>query len=130
MFDADDALLGAWVRLLIVADAVYPAAPPVPRAISDSALATLTEAGRIQRLPGDFYRVPAVNEERRAGSERGRIGGLASAVRAERERGGEFAARSNAASGKNRSAIPVEAMSEAVLRDLALGRPVPPIRTY
>jgi hypothetical protein len=88
---ADDALLGSWVRLLIVADAMYPAAPPVPRAISDASLAALIEAERIQRLPGDFYRVTELDQDREARTGRAQAGGRGRADSADRGPGGRFA---------------------------------------
>lgn len=76
----DNDRLATWLRLLMEADAVWPAAAPVPRAVHEPSLAALVEAGIIELRPLDHYRVHGLDAERERRSELGRIGGLASGV--------------------------------------------------
>src|SRR3990167_1915555 len=41
----DAAAIGTWVKLLIVADAMHPAAAPIPRWVEEEPLAELVKAG-------------------------------------------------------------------------------------
>lgn len=61
---ADDALLASWLRLLVEADTVWPAKPELPRAVSDEAIAMLTEAGLIALGPRYTYAIKGYDVER------------------------------------------------------------------
>jgi len=74
----DNDRLATWLRLLMEADAVWPAPAPVPRAVDEQALAALVDVGIIELLPLDHYRVHGLNAERERRSSQGRPGGIAS----------------------------------------------------
>jgi hypothetical protein len=60
----DDSALALWLRLLMSADALWPAPAPLPRSARPKPLAKLVDAGIIDLLPGDRYRVHGLEAER------------------------------------------------------------------
>lgn len=60
---ADDRLLAAWVRLLMVADASWPMSPPLPQLIARRILARLVEEGLVL-VSGHTYSVRGLDAER------------------------------------------------------------------
>ena len=66
----DDAALGTWLRMLLVADAMYPASAPMPE-ITEK-VAVLLKAGLIKRRPGNRYIVTGMEREREMRSQYGR----------------------------------------------------------
>jgi hypothetical protein len=60
----NDAALAAWLRLLLAADAMYPAPATIPRAVRPAALKILADAELIDLLPGDRYRMHGLASER------------------------------------------------------------------
>lgn len=69
--------LGTWTLCLVVADMAYPApafVPPVPA----QSFARLVDAGLIDRVDANRYRVHGLEAERARRSEAARVGGLAS----------------------------------------------------
>src|SRR5688500_3050648 len=88
---ADDSALSTWLRLLLVAAGVWPASPPVPRWVRDEPWRLLVDAGLIETLPGDRYRVHGLDAERLRRQERAVAGGKSRAESAARDSGGQFA---------------------------------------
>jgi hypothetical protein len=68
----DDAALAAWVRLLIDADAVWPAPASVPKSCKPGSYRKLTEAGILDALPGHLYRIHGLDAERDKRASHGR----------------------------------------------------------
>lgn len=68
----DDAALAAWVRLLIDADAVWPAPASVPKSCKPSSYRKLAEAGILDNLPGHLYRIHGLDAERDKRASHGR----------------------------------------------------------
>ena len=60
----DDMLLASWLRLLVVADAMWPTPPELPRSIKARPLASLVEIGLVVSLPGHRYRIRGLDAER------------------------------------------------------------------
>lgn len=60
----DDAAFALWTRLLMAADALWPAPAPLPRSARKVPLSKLVDACLIDLLPGDRYRVHGLNAER------------------------------------------------------------------
>jgi len=60
----DDALLGAWTRLLLLAEAAWPQSVAVPRSLPESSLDALVKAGVIELHPADTYRIHGLDPER------------------------------------------------------------------
>jgi hypothetical protein len=60
----DDGAFALWVRLLMTADALWPAAAPLPRGAKPRALGKLVDAGIVDLLPGDRYRIHGLDSER------------------------------------------------------------------
>lgn len=73
----DDRLLATWLRLLILADGVYPASAPIPRSVSPRALRKLADL-RIIDLAGDYFRLHGLDAERARRAAAARVGGMAS----------------------------------------------------
>lgn len=69
VFD-DDSRLACWLRLLLVADACYPAAAPLPQGIKKAPLAYLVSVELVDLLPGNRYRIHGLATERERRSER------------------------------------------------------------
>lgn len=73
----DDAAFALWMRLLMNADALWPAPAALHRTVKDRPLAKLVDTGIVDLLPGDRYRIHGLDAERgrrrdaaRTGSER------------------------------------------------------------
>jgi hypothetical protein len=79
----DDAALATWLRLLIGADAMWPAPAHLPRKVKSRALDVLVKAGLVDLTTGDRYRIHGLEAERTRRSETGRN---AAAVRWQSER--------------------------------------------
>jgi hypothetical protein len=77
----NDAALGTWLRMLLVADAMYPISAPLPR--SNSSVRLLIEVGLVEERPGGRYIVHGLEAER---ERRSTIGRNAVAVRWNNER--------------------------------------------
>lgn len=60
----DDAAFALWVRLLMTADALWPAAAPLPRVAKTKALGMLVNAGIVDIVLGDRYRIHGLDAER------------------------------------------------------------------
>lgn len=66
------ALLGTWLRLLMAADAVWPASAYVPRGLREAHVSVLVDAGLVDRLPEHRFRIHGLDPERQARSDAGR----------------------------------------------------------
>jgi hypothetical protein len=66
----DDAALATWLRMLLIADAMYPASAPMPA--ETPAIAVLIRAGLVKRRPGNRYIVTGLEREREMRSQYGR----------------------------------------------------------
>jgi len=60
----DDTALATWLRLLILADKAWPSAAPLPRSVRPTALKKLTDAGLVELVGGDLYRIRGMDKER------------------------------------------------------------------
>jgi hypothetical protein len=58
----DREALGAWLQMLLVADAMYPTSAPLPR--SNRAVTSLIDAGLVILLPGNRYTIRGLKAER------------------------------------------------------------------
>lgn len=74
---ANDRHLATWLRLLIAADAVWPAPADLPRSARQSSVSALVRAGLIELCPGDLYRIHGLNAERMRRQTAGRAGASA-----------------------------------------------------
>ena len=74
---ADDAALAAWLRMLLDADAMWPASASLPRGLTRRVLRVLCESGLIE-VSADRFRIHGLDAERQRRAEAGRVGGLAS----------------------------------------------------
>lgn len=66
-----DANLALWLRLVVVADGMWPAPAPIPRSAKPRPLATLVESGLVELVAGDNYRIHGMNAERTRRSKQG-----------------------------------------------------------
>jgi hypothetical protein len=85
--------LGTWLQLLLVADAMYPAAAPVPAYVAKASLTVLVNAGLIELQPHQHYRVHGLASEREMRAQYGRN---AAAVRWQSDRNASKAEHSKA----------------------------------
>jgi hypothetical protein len=60
---------GHWVRLLVIADGMYPAPAPVPRWVEDGPMKELQERGIIDLEGEDYFRIHGMTGERATRSE-------------------------------------------------------------
>lgn len=67
-----DATLATWLRLLLAADAMYPAPATLPRSVKPAALQRLVKAELVDLLPGDRYRLHGLKGERDRRQEQAR----------------------------------------------------------
>lgn len=56
--------LGTWLQLLLVADAMFPAASPLPAFVDPDSVKVLVEAGLIEEMPHKHFRVHGLSSER------------------------------------------------------------------
>ena len=56
--------LGTWLQLLLVADAMFPAASPLPAFVDPDSVKVLVEAGLIEEMPHQHFRVHGLLSER------------------------------------------------------------------
>jgi hypothetical protein len=68
----DDAALALWLRLLLLADAIWPQSPHLPAGYRRRALDLLVRAGLVELVPGRRYRIHGLDRERQARSEQAR----------------------------------------------------------
>jgi hypothetical protein len=68
----DDRLLANWLRLLVVADKLWPAPGEVPRSIRRRILEALVETKIVSLLPLDRFKIRGLDTERQARSDRAR----------------------------------------------------------
>ena len=61
---SDSALFGTWVRLLMVADSVWPQSPTLPRWVTRRHLTVLVAACIVDVLPEDRFRIRGMDAER------------------------------------------------------------------
>ena len=69
----DDHHLATWLRLLMVADALWPASPDLPASARRTSVKALVDAELIDLLPGRRYRIRGLDAERGARREAARI---------------------------------------------------------
>lgn len=70
----DSGRLGAWLQLLLLADAMYPASAPLPAYVSRRHVAHLAQCGLIELADHGQYRVHGLAAERHKRSQVGRTG--------------------------------------------------------
>lgn len=88
----DDRMLAAWLRLLLAADAMYPAPPPLPRWLADDVMDRLVEKRIIELIRGGNYRLTGLRPEREGRQTGNSIGGKARVAGAVRDEHGRFVA--------------------------------------
>lgn len=74
----NDAAIGTWLKLLLTADAVWPASCDLPRWVRPSNLNLLVDAGVVELLPAHRYRIHGLDNERSRRAASAAVGGLAS----------------------------------------------------
>lgn len=62
----DDHHLATWLRLLMVADQMWPGLPPIPAGVRPASLRALTAAGLVEAMPRHCYRIRGLDAERTA----------------------------------------------------------------
>lgn len=75
---ADDGALSTWLRLLVIADKMWPTLPELPRSVKPRSLRLLVDVGLVCVLPDHCYRIRGHDAERRRRQDAARN---ASAVR-------------------------------------------------
>lgn len=60
----DDAAFALWMRLLMAADAMWPAPAPLPKSARSKPLALLVESGIVDMVDDDRYRIHGLDAER------------------------------------------------------------------
>ena len=68
----DDRMLATWLRLLLTADATFPAPAPIPQGVSKVALAYLVGVHLVDLLPASRYRMHGMESERGKRSDQAR----------------------------------------------------------
>jgi hypothetical protein len=113
----DDAMLGAWLHLLMAAERTFPEPAPIPRRTDAARLAALVEAGVIELQPADRYTFHGLDLERAHRKDRYSAGGLARAAQATHDpQTGHFLARSTSVAGSVAGSNPIpEPISPASL---------------
>lgn len=89
----DDKALATWLRLLIIADSMYPAPGHLPLRVDMKAVEKLAKVELIDLLPGDLYRFHGLEAERESRSRRASESAQLRWSRP-REEGGKRASRS------------------------------------
>jgi hypothetical protein len=73
-----EATVGTWLKLLMTADAVWPASCDLPRWVKPGPLTLLTQAGIVDLLPDHRYRIHGLDAERTRRATAAAVGGHAS----------------------------------------------------
>jgi hypothetical protein len=73
----NDHHLAWWLRLLLTADAMYPAPAPIPRRVNPRSLTALVDCGLVELVSGDCYRIHGLQAERERRSYQGIAGASA-----------------------------------------------------
>lgn len=60
----DDAILATWLRLLVIADKMWPAMPELPRSVKPRPLSALVSVGLVELVGSHGYRVRGLDAER------------------------------------------------------------------
>lgn len=81
----NEAAIGTWLKLLLTADAVWPASCDLPRWVRPGPLRLLVDAGIVDLLPAHRFRIHGLDAERTRRAASAAVGGRASA----RSRGAE-----------------------------------------
>lgn len=109
----DDRLLAWWVRLLDVADAIWPMLAPVPRGVPDDVLTALV-ADEVIDVEADRFRFHGLDAERNGRVSRGYHGGKVRAATAARDSLGRLLAKdAGADAGHSRSDAGADAGADA-----------------
>lgn len=66
------ALLGTWLRLLMAADAVWPASAYLPKGLRGADVRVIVDAGLVDELPEHRFRIHGLDAERQSRSDAGR----------------------------------------------------------
>ena len=103
----DDAMLGAWLHLLMAADITYPEPAQIPKRTNQRRLDHLVNVGVIDLLSGGRYTFRGLDLEREHRGSKGRAGGLARAATAGHEPGtGHFMKGSTSVAGSTAGEAP------------------------
>jgi len=63
---SDDAALSLWLRLLVIADKMWPSPPELPRSARGRAMVALTKAKLVTLVPPHYYRIRGYESERQS----------------------------------------------------------------
>jgi hypothetical protein len=63
---ADDAALATWLRLLVLADKMWPTPPELPRSARGRGLARLVESGLVKQVSKHSFRIKGYDKERQS----------------------------------------------------------------
>ena len=87
---ADATTLGWWLKLLLGADAAWPASAELPRSCPAASVTALAAVGLVVVYPHGRYRMPDHDQEREARSRAAGAGGRGRARSASRDASGQF----------------------------------------
>lgn len=117
----NDACLALWVRLLVMADAAWPASAPLPRSVRRRPLAALVVARLVDLHPdGDHYRIHGLDPER---SRRSQLASYAAQAKWDAIRNADRTPDGNAVSMPSR-----DETSKRLDKDVDVGRARDPER--
>lgn len=97
----DDRRWAAYTRLLMAAEATYPAPTPLPRWLADDVLEHLVEVRILEVVRGTAYRIVGMKAEREGRAKGRQVGGKVRATTAERDELGHFLPRSEESSNSS-----------------------------
>lgn len=86
----DDSCLATWLRLLLIADAMWPAPADLPRRVGKGALRTLVTAGLVEFVTGERFRIHGLDQERERRKAEQRTGGHVRAMTGARGLDGRY----------------------------------------
>jgi hypothetical protein len=121
----DDAALAAWLRLLMAADAIWPAPADIPKWVRQGPFRKLVEAGVVE-VSGQHYRIHGMD------NERGRRSDRASNAAAARWAAAGSSATGNAGSNamSNAETMPLRAEQSRAAQSRAEQSNDDPVETY
>jgi hypothetical protein len=71
---SDDQALALWLRLLVIADKMWPSLPELPRSARGRGMVLLTQAKLVTLVPPNYYRIRGYESERQSRQDAARIG--------------------------------------------------------
>ncbi len=125
----DDAALAAWLRLLMAADAIWPAPADIPKWVRQGPFRKLVEAGLVE-VSGAHYCIHGLDAERGKRSDRASNAAVARWATAGSSAAGNAGSSANGTAARNAETMPLRAEQSRAAQSRAEQSNDDPVETY